>query len=136
MPTSRVASSSQQRKPPGVQRGAAAACLVQAVRGEGVGGAQQAVEVVRPEVVADEGEDGDPQVGLDPEALGQRLATLRGGLQQRRQQHAGQRGNQAQRVVAPRAESLRGRGRAQGGLSAGSPGAGTGAAKEVLSRCR
>lgn len=81
--------------------------LVQPVSGEGVSCAQQPVEVVRPHIIANEGVDGNPEIGLDPEALAQRLAPLRCGLQKRRQQHAGQRGDGAQRVVTPRAQALR-----------------------------
>lgn len=42
--------------------------LVQLVRREGVCGTQQAVEVVGPEVVADEREDGNPGLGLKRQA--------------------------------------------------------------------
>ena len=85
----------------------AGACLVEPVRREGVGCPEQLVEVVCPKVVPHKAEDGDPHVGLDPVALRQRLAAVGPALEQRRQDHAGQRGRQADAHVAPLAQALR-----------------------------
>ena len=48
----------------GLQRPLLATHIVEPVGLKSVGGAEQLVEVVSPEVVANVGEDGDPDVGL------------------------------------------------------------------------
>ncbi|CAG9467839.1 unnamed protein product [Pedinophyceae sp. YPF-701] len=82
--------------------------VVEAVRGERVRGAEDVVEVVRPEVVPDEGEDRDEDVRLDPPLRQERLRAL--GLVAGRQEERGDEARQSEAAahehVAPLIEVL------------------------------
>eukprot|EP00981_Chlorochromonas_danica_P008261 scaffold2079_cov173-Ochromonas_danica.AAC.4 len=76
------------------------------MRRESVARTQHVIEVVGVPVVADEGEDGDPHVGLEGVPLEERQGSLRRrGVEQRLQQE-GQRQSHAQRHVVVLSEAL------------------------------